>query len=656
MTLEQQKELLVKYNFTGTVVEFYNKAVEAYELTETPIMTDTDFDILKAFLIESGMIEFKAGADQIEGDKKPLFYPMLSIQSVHQKDLDNQGDVQDFLDKKYEGIEDWYNLSWKYDGIALQAEYEPVEPYAEYAEIKHVLTRGERTHGVDVTEAVRHAFPSKVDVSIKAIIGEGLLSKANFEEHFTQYKNERNTASALIRKGDPETCKYIDVQVLKLVETDGTIICPELHRDLILEYDSDKCLFAEQVMTYWGELHTTLMEFQADRASQPYRTDGVIIRNDFMDLNEHKSGLYTAYTAYKFHAEQAVTEIIGIDFRLKNNGDLFPRGILKPVELDGSTVQHCSMYNYAYLLNEGVFPGAKVIVVKSGDIIPKIEIVLERQEETPEFRELHGIDECTYDGVNMKSPADVSEKRFLSGLTVLKLKDVGDAMGKKLFEAGYTKVPDLFKFDPEVFKTFFNNPGKQVQNAIDQVQKAMSNIKLEDVMRSLSFPGIGNTSSKKLAELIIESSFNDLEEINKFTSRVLNTVTVDESFVDVLVFKINDNTKTNAWEKTFLASETFVEFLNYVVQNFNSIDFTIEEKPVITEDTIKIMLTGSPKEFGFKTKDVFLKDLESKGIDFVEVKTINDCDILIADNVDGSSSKLKQARAKGKQIKTYGDF
>lgn len=652
MTLEQQKELLQKYHFTGTVVEMYHASVEAYETTENPIMTDADFDPLKAWLIETGQVEFKAGAETIEGDKKPLFYPMLSIQSVHQKDLDNNDLITELLDKKYGEISDWYNLSWKYDGMALQAEYEPA-PGKDYAVLKHILTRGERTHGVDVTEAVRHAFPSKVDVYVKCVIGEALLSKKVFEEHFAaNYKNERNTVAGLIRKGDPETCKHIDVMVLKLVLFDNEVMCPYDHQDMIIEH-SNNCIIAEQVTYNYDQLYTALMEdFNAKRADLPYRVDGVIIRDDHNDLKETKSGLYHAYTAYKFHAEQAETEIVGIEFRLRNNGDLFPRGILKPVELDGTTVSHCSLFNYAHLLNNGLFPGAKVLIAKSGDIIPHVEHVLERSEETPEFRKEHGIDDCTYDGVNMKSTQDTSLKRFLSGILALDLKDVGDAMATKYFETGFMKVPDLFYFDPELFRKQFDNPGKQCENAITQVQKAMSGIKLEKVMRSLAFPGVGNTSSKKLTDFIIQNHFNDIQEASKLYD--IDAVNLTHFSVKLAGFFPDE--LLNAWDKKFLESDDFIYFVKIMLDNFENINFEIEQAPEISAETVKIMFTGSPKEFGYKTKAVFLEYLKGKGMDVIEVAKIADCDVLVADNVNGSSSKLKDARKKGKEIKSYGDY
>ena len=62
-------------------------------------------------------------------------------------------------------------------------------------------------------------------------------------------------------------------------------------------------------------------------------------------------------------------------------------------------------------------------------------------------------------------------------------------------------------------------------------------------------------------------------------------------------------------------------------------------------------MTGSPKPYGFKTKEDFVKLIEDKGYSH---GPLNDkCKILITDDVYSNSSKMSKAKKLGVEIMTY---
>jgi len=69
------------------------------------------------------------------------------------------------------------------------------------------------------------------------------------------------------------------------------------------------------------------------------------------------------------------------------------------------------------------------------------------------------------------------------------------------------------------------------------------------------------------------------------------------------------------------------------------------------KDTIYICMTGSPKDFGFKTKEEFIKNFPN-----CKESDLKNAKYLITDSYTSSSSKMKVAEKKGIQIRTYGDF
>jgi NAD-dependent DNA ligase len=97
------------------------------------------------------------------------------------------------------------------------------------------------------------------------------------------------------------------------------------------------------------------------------------------------------------------------------------------------------------------------------------------------------------------------------------------------------------------------------------------------------------------------------------------------------------------------------QLLNEKVTKLESVGVTIEQpiEKVISNDAIFVCLTGSPKEYGYATKEDFLKNFNN----VVDTKiTDKQCNYLITDDMNSTSSKMKTAEKKGITIMTYSDF
>jgi hypothetical protein len=64
-------------------------------------------------------------------------------------------------------------------------------------------------------------------------------------------------------------------------------------------------------------------------------------------------------------------------------------------------------------------------------------------------------------------------------------------------------------------------------------------------------------------------------------------------------------------------------------------------------------MTGSPRVFGFKTKEEFVAYAKSKGYHHSGLK---DGKVLFVDDLNSSSSKMKTAQAKGIKIMLYSEI
>jgi len=70
---------------------------------------------------------------------------------------------------------------------------------------------------------------------------------------------------------------------------------------------------------------------------------------------------------------------------------------------------------------------------------------------------------------------------------------------------------------------------------------------------------------------------------------------------------------------------------------------------------IYIEMTGSPKNFGFKTKEKFLETLKPFGVEQTKLNSPY-CTFLITDNLLSKTIKMRTAKSRGIQILTYGQL
>jgi len=69
---------------------------------------------------------------------------------------------------------------------------------------------------------------------------------------------------------------------------------------------------------------------------------------------------------------------------------------------------------------------------------------------------------------------------------------------------------------------------------------------------------------------------------------------------------------------------------------------------------IRIEMTGSPKEFGFKTKEQFIEALTPFNV--YATKITHDPDFLITNDLKSETLKMKKAKSERIPIMTYGDM
>ncbi|MEL6589676.1 MAG: NAD-dependent DNA ligase LigA [Bacteroidota bacterium] len=123
------------------------------------------------------------------------------------------------------------------------------------------------------------------------------------------------------------------------------------------------------------EVISYLDEWEIQRGDLPYDIDGIVIKVNEIGLREEIG--YTAKAprwaiAYKYKAEEAVTQLESVSYQVGRTGKVTPVANLKPVLLAGTLVKRASIHNADEIERLDLHEQDTVMVEKGGEIIPKI--------------------------------------------------------------------------------------------------------------------------------------------------------------------------------------------------------------------------------------------------------------------------------------------
>ena len=111
------------------------------------------------------------------------------------------------------------------------------------------------------------------------------------------------------------------------------------------------------------------------RDTLPYDIDGVVFKLDDTALWRRLGATSKSprwAIACKPAAQQAETVVEDIDVQVGRTGAVTPRARLRPVEVGGVTVSRATLHNEDEIARLGLQIGDRVVVERSGDVIPKV--------------------------------------------------------------------------------------------------------------------------------------------------------------------------------------------------------------------------------------------------------------------------------------------
>ena len=502
-----------------------------YYVENRPEISDREFDAMMHELIaleraHPGLRHpdsptQRVGGEPVEGFEQVAHDPpMLSLDNSY-----DEGEVEDWAQRVRRLVPDAelsYIAELKVDGVSISLLYED-------GVLAQAVTRGNGELGDDVTTNVRtlRRLPLRLPQGPERLLlrGEIYMPRSIFQEINRQreeqgealYANPRNTTAGTIRLLDSREVarRRLDVAIFQSVTDLGT----DTHGGTLERLAS----WGLPVMDTWRRcpdldaLHGYIRDWRDQRRDLDYETDGVVIKVDPLALHGRlgRTGKAPRWAvAYKFEAEQAETQVLGITVQVGRTGALTPVAELAPVLLAGTTVKRATLHNYEDLARKDVRVGDVVRVEKGGDIIPKVVSVNldHRSEDSEPFQIPETCPECgeavvqfgdevAVRCVNVACPAVVAQsvEHFVSR-NAMDIEGLGEKTVAQLLREGLIQdYTSLYALKVDDLKDLEGWGKKSAENVVAELEKSKER-SLANLLFAVGIRFVGVGVAKVLAQ------------------------------------------------------------------------------------------------------------------------------------------------------------
>ncbi|MEW4241991.1 NAD-dependent DNA ligase LigA [Priestia aryabhattai] len=532
-----------------------------YYVLDQPSVPDAEYDKLMNELIEieESFPELKTAdspTQRIGGQVLDAFEKvqhqtsMLSLGNAF-----NEEDLRDFDRRVRQAVEDEFSYvcELKIDGLAVSLRYE--DGYLVLG-----ATRGDGTTGENITENLKtiRSIPLRIKEPLSMEVrGEAFmprksfeaLNEAKMERDEVPFANPRNAAAGSLRQLDPKIAAKRNLDIFVYAMTDTGELEIDSHSESLnllddLGFKTNKerqtCETIDDVIAY-------IESWQTKRPELSYDIDGIVVKVDSFDQQAElgttaKSPRWAI--AYKFPAEEVVTQLVNIELTVGRTGVITPTAILEPVQVAGTTVQRASLHNEDLIREKDIRIGDYVVVKKAGDIIPEVVNVIEekRTGEEQEFTMPTHCPECESELVRLEGevalrcinpscPAQIREGliHFVSR-NAMNIDGLGEKVISQLFREQLIKdVADIYTLTKQQLIELERMGEKSADNLIAAIEASKEN-SLERLLFGLGIRHVGAKAAKTLAQhfetidKLTKATYDELVAINEIGAKMADAI------------------------------------------------------------------------------------------------------------------------------------
>ncbi|WP_276952303.1 NAD-dependent DNA ligase LigA [Helicobacter rodentium] len=522
-------------------VERLNLWAKHYYILDDPIASDEEYDTLyhqvKAYELQNPQNIALDSPTQRVGDKAlESFSKVAHIQRMWSlEDVFDMQELQEWVERVLRGANREalsFSISPKFDGASLNLLYEN-------GILVSAATRGDAFVGENVTQNARTIPSIPLKIAYKGRIeirGECVIAKDDFEKLNLErlqggenlFANPRNAAAGSLRQLDSKitakrklqfipwgvgACNLVDFMDSTSKESNTAQDSFFALMENIYALGFQKSPFVELCKSIQA-IENAYSHLIAKRDSYPITLDGMVVRVDSISLQEKLGFTIKAprfACAYKFPAIEKRAKVLGITLQVGRTGVITPVAELEPIRIEGARVSRATLHNFDEIAKKDIQINDFVILIRSGDVIPKIIKSL------PSLRDgtqtpcpiptkcpiCHSellVEEKLIKCQNLSCEARVKNSIIhFASKKALNIDGLGEKIVETLFDTGKIhSIEDLFSLQSKDLEDLEGFKDKKIQNLLNAIA-ATRGIELWRFINALGIEHIGEGASKKLA-------------------------------------------------------------------------------------------------------------------------------------------------------------
>ena len=262
------------------------------------------------------------------------------------------------------------------------------------------------------------------------------------------------------------------------------------------------------------DVHTLYAELIAKRDEIEMMMDGMVVKIDEVKLQD-ELGYTVKYpkwmVAFKFPAIEKVTKLKDITLQVGRTGVVTPVAEVEAVNIEGVIVERATLHNFDEIERKDIRIGDSVIIIRSGDVIPKIIKVLQERRDGNEKTVQRPLvcpvcnSELLDDGALIKCQNLSCDARVVGAIIHFASKKALniDGLGDKIVEQLYAQklvlhVKDLYTLNLDQLLALEGFKEKKALNLLDAIEQSKG-VSLEKFINALGIEHIGEVAAKKIA-------------------------------------------------------------------------------------------------------------------------------------------------------------
>ena len=385
-------------------------------------------------------------------------------------------------------------VSCKLDGLAGLAEYEEGKLVGLYSSSDDGWT------GKNIMHLAPHI--KNLPLSIKTdkhtcIRLELVISKEDFEGVKGEYKNARNLAAGIknASRGIHKNAGILSAVGLSILKPRSEPYVAFKKMKQMGFTVAKHILYPEGVTA--SSLSNALKKLKVE---YEYEIDGLVIERNIR--TKAPEGIPSHMVAFKDNLllESAEAEVLDVSWEVSRYGKLTPLVWVKPVELEGTTVQKATGHNAKFIKDNRIGKGAIVHLIKSGSIIPKIEGVIKQGKVSPFTNLKKGSYYWNETGVDIftkeKQP-DEEIRRIAHFFNVLGVDGLRIGTVRKVYNEGITTEREMLDMGEREWLAIVGVNGKAIYESMKERAKGMTAVDVA-YASGVFGRGMGRTKLEKI--------------------------------------------------------------------------------------------------------------------------------------------------------------